>query len=731
MLVDDAIKKAEQDVLGRIPKVKMMVDEIMTVTCSTSIAFGVTGEWGTGKTSFLNLIVEEIENRKREDILVVKFNPWINLGGQTIIQEFFDTLLAKIRPKDYNIWDDLERYSKDVISANPGGLYQLLGYVLGFRERNDKASGFQRVNDSLNRLGIRFLVILDDMDRLKPEEVFEVLKLIRNTANFDNFIYLAAYDKSYIVNSLKKLGIPNHENFIDKIFLREEQLSLIGEDRIKDYFADLLKSLLKEKTLEIEKFFEYTPLAFNRNRQNFSLKNIRDVKRFLNGFLQDYGGIKDDVVFKDYLNIKLLKFKFYEVYRLLYADRYYFLEMSGNIRTYSSQNRDAWQLAFDDKVSNNNYRTNRPFEDFRLGEFVATNLNLSQDQIVSLKKLVYDLFASDEVFFKNHLSIVFTANYSRYFEDIIGKDEISEQEFISTFAKDMESLQSMIKRWKKEGKIDAARARFAEVSLRYLQNRQQYEKLVRAIFFIASLKVDQDGREMGYLGYDHRVIIGLLGNEEGGISQRFYDNDPRKLKEFVIGILKSNEYSRTYVSQFLKFWYSDSPLDDRWIFTKMEIKELILGNFKAYVETNDPNEEVWSYYRSCSVLAWDEKGTGSWQSREHRFPEGQDIMRNYIEKHLDYFLVDFLRPQPSITVETSKNIILMDWVKVIYGSKEDFWKFLNEAKGKKEKGELQSEFLDEFMVFMRDLKKNGYDGITFDFQYSPAQQRLVELRKRE
>ena len=33
------------------------------------------------------------------------------------------------------------------------------------------------------------LVVIDDIDRLEKEELFEVLRLIRNTGNFTNLIY--------------------------------------------------------------------------------------------------------------------------------------------------------------------------------------------------------------------------------------------------------------------------------------------------------------------------------------------------------------------------------------------------------------------------------------------------------------------------------------------------------------------------------------------------------------
>ena len=58
---DYPIRKAREDVLNRNELAKRIADDIYqnaSVNDSNSIVFGISGEWGSGKTSFLELILD-------------------------------------------------------------------------------------------------------------------------------------------------------------------------------------------------------------------------------------------------------------------------------------------------------------------------------------------------------------------------------------------------------------------------------------------------------------------------------------------------------------------------------------------------------------------------------------------------------------------------------------------------------------------------------------------------
>ena len=77
----------------------------------SGVVMALTGPWGSGKTSLLNLIEERLG--EEPDTLVVRFNPWYFSGTEQLLQHFFSEMGAQLqekseRLKDVGAW--LKRY---------------------------------------------------------------------------------------------------------------------------------------------------------------------------------------------------------------------------------------------------------------------------------------------------------------------------------------------------------------------------------------------------------------------------------------------------------------------------------------------------------------------------------------------------------------------------------------------------------------------------------------------
>ncbi len=57
---------------------------------------------------------------------------------------------------------------------------------------------------SLRELGHRFVVTIDDVDRLEPAEVIEILRLVRSVIDLPNVVYLLCYDSEILAHSIEK-----------------------------------------------------------------------------------------------------------------------------------------------------------------------------------------------------------------------------------------------------------------------------------------------------------------------------------------------------------------------------------------------------------------------------------------------------------------------------------------------------------------------------------------------
>jgi ABC-type transport system involved in cytochrome bd biosynthesis fused ATPase/permease subunit len=98
-LEDLPIVNPEDDSFNRMGVAKEIADKINITSNKRSFAIGILGEYGSGKTSFMNLIRANLD---KNTISVIEFNPWGADGRSNIQQDFFDLLssnLYRIDPK--------------------------------------------------------------------------------------------------------------------------------------------------------------------------------------------------------------------------------------------------------------------------------------------------------------------------------------------------------------------------------------------------------------------------------------------------------------------------------------------------------------------------------------------------------------------------------------------------------------------------------------------------------
>ena len=61
----------------------------------------LTGAWGSGKTSLLNLIDERLG--EEPDTVVVRFNPWYFSGTEQLLQHFFSEMGGQLEEKSVKL----------------------------------------------------------------------------------------------------------------------------------------------------------------------------------------------------------------------------------------------------------------------------------------------------------------------------------------------------------------------------------------------------------------------------------------------------------------------------------------------------------------------------------------------------------------------------------------------------------------------------------------------------
>lgn len=319
----------DEDLIGRSNIVNQITSVIRDFDSEGSFVVAVTGEWGTGKTTVLNLALRELN--EDSNIIPVVFDPWyFSIGhGQnldTLLKRFFDTLEDAIRSRIFrpNISKLIGRYYKAIA---PIAKKAPISLEFLFDERQGDLEAIKvELNDAFAKLGAKIVVIIDDLDRMDSLEIAYVFKLIRLCANFDNLVYVVAFDRLLIQEQLDKELDSKAKDYIDKIVQLELPLPKVEPMVLGRVFSQYLgetEQQLNIVLLQDQDFVDRLRSVFNPHIL-FLLNNIRLIKLFINRYLLVVPAVRGEVNYFDLLVLEIVRLKYPQIYEAIYRHPEYF-----------------------------------------------------------------------------------------------------------------------------------------------------------------------------------------------------------------------------------------------------------------------------------------------------------------------------------------------------------------------------------------------------------------------
>ena len=281
-----------------------------------SLSMGIIAQWGAGKSSFINLLINRAE--KHGDI-IVRFNPRGSKNVAQIQEDFFEAFAREVSKYYTGFGLLLGRYTKHLGLLGQYEWTRSLGSLLKLLlpEKDVEA-----INEAIFMINKRIYVVIDDLDRLTGEEIMEVLKLIDRNASFHNVVFITAYDKGYVNNVLEqylKHGLDH--SFIDKYVTWE--VALPETDRLtlrvsmSAYLRESLSSFHKDMVGDVLKGWSYVDEFVSDN-----LGSMRHLKRYWNLMICRYRTVCNNVDPADFFLLALLQYRYQDVYNNLAQQKY-------------------------------------------------------------------------------------------------------------------------------------------------------------------------------------------------------------------------------------------------------------------------------------------------------------------------------------------------------------------------------------------------------------------------
>ncbi|MBI4283140.1 MAG: hypothetical protein HY663_01565 [Chloroflexi bacterium] len=354
MLPDYPIKSKTEDLLGRAPLAEKVASLILEFQGDESFVIGIDGAWGSGKTSFVNLILEQLRGADNT-ALIMEFNPWSFSGPSELIEDFFDSLIAATK-KDESGKQKIKAYAAKLIKKSEFAFEPEVSF-LGFKVSAGKIRKFgggktlqesrKVVDDLLRDAGKRIVIVVDDTDRLDVQETKLIFKLLKMTANFPNTIFILAYDREKVAEKVTEKGLPGEE-YLKKIIQVNFRLPQPDkQDLHRILFHDIDLSI---KNMDESKWNATRWSSLFREGLNGFFKTLRDVKRYVSSLRLDLSIIgKDEVNSVDLLGIEAIRVFAPNIYTVIGDNKSLFTE-TRSLYFGSTENERTTQLKEIDRI---------------------------------------------------------------------------------------------------------------------------------------------------------------------------------------------------------------------------------------------------------------------------------------------------------------------------------------------------------------------------------------------
>lgn len=285
---------------------------------ATPITIALQGGWGTGKTSFINLINKQLNPIKRlgepdiaktydkSPIITVNFNTWqytqFNLEqnlGISFLSYIINKLTEELPEENKFVAEaakaikGIARFGLNVILAQ-GGMQQTNSDDAKKDSVLDPAQAIEMLRNSLEDVvkklmekygtpnnPARLVIFIDDLDRLKPSIAVSLLEVIKLFLDIEGCIFVLAVDNRVIeegITEAKQTSRVKTKSFLDKMIQVPFKIP-VEIYNYRKFLNDNLGILSENEELsnELQSLIQFSvgsnPRAMKRLINNFYLNN--------------------------------------------------------------------------------------------------------------------------------------------------------------------------------------------------------------------------------------------------------------------------------------------------------------------------------------------------------------------------------------------------------------------------------------------------------------------------
>lgn len=547
--------KIEEDLFERKDIVYNLCYSIATsVNYPDSFTIGVVGEWGSGKSTIIELAKTTLlENFVyREDVNIIDdFDPWTIKSQDALILAMYNIIMDAL---EENIsYFKRKKVQNALINISTNIPYIGKGIGNFFENRIDEYTEYKEIKadleEKLEKSKNHLIFIIDNLDRMNSDNVLFLLTLIGTLFKLPNITYIVAYDKKRLKSIFRTDKID--PKYLEKIINKEIVVPKIHNFDKQQIFYNCLKNCIEDIYNINNKTFFVIPESIN----NYNLEvvnnktiekvaskfdNIRDFIRFLNIIIYDINDVSLNKL--DFLIIKLIEYFDYKLYFKIYKNKNFITTEKENIECCTKE-----EIKFFKETKKSNF-----FDLLQLLSFQSTNFyNLEKEP--QKKYPIYNInskFLKHSICNKDIFEDYFSHNFYteeykeiiQFFKNISNTDYNSIEDFFNVNNKYLE-----------RNYIHSLYIYLSKIKLKNDENTK-YFKMRLFIYFIDKTDIYLYDNDKGnnkniiifFLGELYRTIIGL--DKDTIVSE---ENISSSIKQFLKDIefcFNTSIYEKTMVN---------------------------------------------------------------------------------------------------------------------------------------------------------------------------------------
>lgn len=259
---DVPVAREEQDLFDTSIYIESLADFIKT--CKTPMTIAIQGDWGSGKTSMMNMIRGRLGNK----VVTVWFNTWqysqFDMSANlpiSLLAYLTDRIGDEKSGKDmtkalFKVLKGAALLASRVVVENIAGETAANALAASSDEAINYAKAIEELKQQFKKTvdarlcaesKDRVVIFVDDLDRLAPEVAVEVLEVLKLFVDVDNCVYVLAVDYEVVSQGIRKkfgdaVSKEKGRSFFDKIIQLPFRMP-VGLYNLDKYVTNTLKDL--------------------------------------------------------------------------------------------------------------------------------------------------------------------------------------------------------------------------------------------------------------------------------------------------------------------------------------------------------------------------------------------------------------------------------------------------------------------------------------------------------